>query len=155
MEGIFDTDRTFLPRLGFEFTTQRKDFRYFGYGPHESYVDMHHGSRMGMYQSTAEKEYVPYIMPQEHGNHYATKYLEMGDVYFISAQGFECCVSEYSTQELESKNHSFELEKDGLTHVRLDYKVSGIGSNSCGPQLLEKYRLQDEKVKFAFSIVKL
>ena len=155
MEGNFDTSRTFLPRLGFEFTTRRKDFRYFGYGPYESYVDMHHGSRMGMYKSTAEKEYVPYIMPQEHGNHYATKYLEMGDVYFISAQGFECCVSEYSTQELDSKNHSFELEKDGLTHVRFDYKVSGIGSNSCGPQLLEKYRLQDEKVKFAFSIVKL
>ena len=39
--------------------------------------------------------------------------------------------------------------------VAVDYKVSGIGSGSCGPQLLEKYRMQDENVKFEFSIVKL
>ena len=60
-----------------------------------------------------------------------------------------------TTKELETKQHNFELETDGLTHVRVDYKVSGIGSGSCGPQLREQYRLQDEKVKFEFSIVKL
>ena len=154
LEGNFDTSRTFLPRLGFEFTTAEDAFRYFGYGPLESYVDMHHGSKMGMYESTAEKEYVPYIMPQEHGNHYGTKFLEMGGFAFVSRQGFECNVSKFSTEELDAKNHDFELVADGLTHVRVDYKVSGIGSGSCGPQLLDQYRLQDEKVKFEFSIVK-
>ncbi|MBR2311590.1 MAG: DUF4981 domain-containing protein [Oscillospiraceae bacterium] len=155
LEGDFDTTRTFLPRLGFEFATKESAFRYFGYGPIESYVDMHHGSKMGMFESTAEKEYVNYIMPQEHGNHYNTKLLELGGFAFVSRQGFECNVSKYTAKELETKQHNFELEGDGLTHVRVDYKVSGIGSGSCGPQLLEKYRLQDEKVKFAFSIVKL
>ena len=154
LEGDFDTQRAFLPRLGFEFTTSTKDFRYFGYGPHEAYVDMHHGSRMGMYESTAQKEYVDYIMPQEHGNHYNTKYMELGDYAFVAKQGFECNVSRYSARELTEKNHNFELAGDGLTHVRVDYKVSGIGSGSCGPQLLEKYRLKDEKVFFEFSIVK-
>ena len=104
---------------------------------------------------TAEKEYVPYIMPQEHGNHYGVKLLELGGFAFVSRQGFECNVSRYSAKELEAKQHNFELETDGLSHVRVDYKVSGIGSGSCGPQLREQYRLQDEKVKFAFSIVKL
>lgn len=155
LEGNFDTTRTFLPRLGFEFATRENAFRYFGYGPIESYMDMHHGAKMGMYESTAEKEYVPYIMPQEHGNHYGVKLLELGGFAFVSRQGFECNVSKYTAKELEAKNHNFELEADGLTHVRVDYKVSGIGSGSCGPQLLEKYRLQDEKVKFEFSIVKL
>ena len=155
LEGDFDTTRTFIPRLGFEFTTKEEAFRYFGYGPIESYVDMHHGAKMGMFESTAEKEYVPYIMPQEHGNHYGVKMLQIGGYGFTSAQGFECNVSKYTAKELETKQHNFELEADGLTHVRVDYKVSGIGSGSCGPQLLEKYRLQDEKVKFEFSIVKL
>ena len=154
LEGRFDTTRTFLPRLGFEFATKEKAFRYFGYGPIESYVDMHHGAKMGMYESTAEKEYDNYIMPQEHGNHYGVKMLEIGGFTFVSGQGLECNVSKYTAKELENKQHNFELESDGLTHVRVDYKVSGIGSGSCGPQLREQYRLQDETVKFEFSIVK-
>jgi beta-galactosidase len=151
LEGSFDTTRTFIPRLGFEFATREEAFRYFGYGPIESYVDMRNGAKMGMYESTAQKEYVPYIMPQEHGNHYGVKMLELGGFTFVSRQGFECNVSQYTTKELETKQHNFELEADGLNHVRVDYKVSGIGSGSCGPQLREQYRLQDETVKFEFS----
>lgn len=50
---------------------------------------------MGFYQSNSEKEYVPYIKPQEHGNHYNTKYLKLGDYTFVSQQGFEFKVSDY------------------------------------------------------------
>ena len=154
LKGAFDTTRTFLPRLGFAFCTEKAPFRYFGYGPHEAYVDMHHGSRMGMYESDPDREYVDYIMPQEHGNHYNTKYLRLGKFSFVSGQGFESNVSAYSVAELTDKTHNFQLEKNGLANVRIDYKVSGIGSGSCGPQLMEKYRLQDATVAFAFSIRK-
>ncbi|MBP3360786.1 MAG: glycoside hydrolase family 2 [Clostridia bacterium] len=151
-DGDFDEYRTFIPRLGFEFKTQAKEFEYFGYGPYESYVDMHHGSKMGMYQSDADNEYVDYIKPQEHGNHYNTKYLKLGGYVFESTQGFEFNVSNYSTEELETKMHNYELQKDEFTNVRIDYKVSGIGSGSCGPQLMEKYQLKDKKIKFNFRI---
>lgn len=151
-EGEFDDYRTFLPRLGFEFKTSEKKFEYFGYGPYESYSDMHHGSKMGMYQSDADKEYVDYIKPQEHGNHYNTKYLKLGGFVFESNSGFEFNVSSYSKEELEHKKHNFELEKDQFTNVRIDYKVSGIGSGSCGPQLMEKYQMNDKNIKFDFSI---
>ena len=154
LDGEFDQNRTFLPRLGFEFTTENKKFKYFGYGPYESYIDMHNGSKMGMYESTAEKEYVDYIKPQEHGNHYNTKYMQMGDYEFISEQGFELNVSEYSISELSTKAHNFELKKNGVANVRIDYKVSGIGSGSCGPQLVEAYQMNDKKVNFEFSIIK-
>lgn len=152
LSGTFDTSRTYLPRLGFEFTVKEKEFAYFGYGPFESYADMHGSSKMGMYESTAEQEYVDYIMPQEHGNHFNTKYLRLGAYEFTSKQGFECNVSQYSSEELTAKQHNFELVSDGLTHVRIDYKVSGIGSNSCGPQLAERYRMNDKEVSFSFSI---
>lgn len=154
LDGGFSDDRVFLPRLGFEFTTDENKFKYFGYGPNESYIDMHHGSKMGMYESTSQDEYVDYIMPQEHGNHYNTKYLSMGDFEIISSNGMEINVSEYSAKELEKKAHNFELEKDGATHVRIDYKVSGLGSGSCGPQLMEQYMMNDKNVHFEFSIVK-
>lgn len=152
LDGAFDKSRLYLPRLGFEFTTDERIFEYFGYGPYESYIDMHHGSKMGMYKSSAGDEYVDYIMPQEHGNHYNTKYLRLGNFEFVSAQGAEINVSEYSAKELERKAHNFELEKDGLVHVRIDYKVSGIGSNSCGPELCECYRMNDSNVHFELSI---
>ena len=153
IDGTFDQKRTFLPRLGFEFRTAQKDFTYFGHGPCEAYADMRHGSWMGMFESSAEKEYVPYKKPQEHGSHYNTKYLRLGAYSFVSGQGFSANVSEYATEELASKAHDYELVKDEFTNVRIDYKVSGIGSASCGPQLMDRYRMNDGKVHFAFSIV--
>jgi beta-galactosidase len=154
LEGDYDDYRTFLPRLGYEFKTEEKNFEYFGYGPYESYIDMHHGSKIGMYQSDADSEYVNYVKPQEHGNHYNTKYLKLGKYIFESNQGFEFNVSSYSKEELETKKHNFELEKDEYTNVRIDYKVSGIGSGSCGPQLMDKYQMNDTKIKFSFSVKK-
>jgi beta-galactosidase len=53
---------------------------------------------------------------------------------------------------LETAEHTDELCSDGLVHLRIDYKVSGVGSNSCGPALEEKYRLSDEEIKFAFTV---
>ncbi len=150
----FDQKRTFLPRLGFEFKTKSSEFEYFGYGPNESYVDMHHGSKMGMYKSNAKMEYVDYIKPQEHGNHYNTKYLKLGDYEIISQEGFEFNVSEYSTAELSSKAHNFELKKDEYVNVRIDCAVSGIGSGSCGAQLVDCYRCNNEEFAMKFLIKK-
>ena len=152
--GEFDRKRTFLPRFGFEFKVCDKRFEYFGYGPYEAYIDMHHASKMGLYQSNSEKEYVPYVKPQEHGNHYNTKYLKLGDYTFVSQKGFEFNVSDYSVSELESKRHYFELEKDEYTNVRIDYKVSGIGSDSCGPHLAEQYQMNDKEICFNYLIKK-
>ncbi len=154
LDGTFDQTRVFLPRLGFEFKTTQKEFTYFGYGPGESYIDMHHGSYMGMFESNVEKEYVSYIKPQEHGNHYNTKYLNLGAYSFVSGKGFECNVSKYTSQEMTEKKHDYELEEDLYTNVRIDYKVSGIGSGSCGPQILDKYRLKDRSIHMEFAIVR-
>ncbi len=154
LDGDFDTGRTFLPRLGFEIKTKAENFRYFGYGPCEAYIDMHNAAKMGMYESSAEREYVDYVKPQEHGNHYNTKYLSIGGYDFVSESGFECNVSKYSARRLTNTAHNFELTPDSYNTVRIDCKVSGIGSNSCGPALADKYRANDEKFKLEFSIQK-
>lgn len=146
-EGVF-----WLPRFGFEFAmpADNKAFTYFGYGPTESYCDMYHGALMGLYSSDADKEYVNYVRPQEHGNHYNVKMLAIGDLCFEGS--FEANVSNYDGLMLETAEHTDELCSDGLVHLRIDYKVSGVGSNSCGPALEEKYRLSDEEIKFAFTV---
>ena len=44
------------------------------------------------------------------------------------------------------------LVKNGKTNVRIDYAVSGIGSNSCGPRIMEKYQINEKEIEFEFYI---
>lgn len=156
LSGAVREDCIWLPRLGFEFRTpyENDSFTYYGRGDGENYSDMHYHTRIGFYDSTADKEYVNYIVPQEHGNHTAAKILDMKNgLKFTSNSGFEFNVSHYSSQALADAAHTDELIKDKDTIIRIDYKDSGIGSNSCGPELLEKYRLNEKKIdNFEFFI---
>ena len=144
-----------LPRLGYEIKTpyEKARFRYFGKGPYESYCDMNRASMSDWYQSDADSEYVPYIMPQEHGNHTKTKILEMENgLTFVAKREFDINVSHYTIEAIEKANHWDELKKDNATNIRIDYKNSGLGSNSCGPELAEKYRLAEKDINFVFYI---
>jgi beta-galactosidase len=95
---------------------------------------------------------VPYVRPQEHGNHYGAKMLKIGNMLIKAETGFEFSVSNFSTNTLYNAEHTDELQKDGFVHLRVDYKMSGIGSNSCGPYLDAKYRLKEKDINFSFSI---
>ena len=146
LSGKKREDCIWLPRLGFEFKTlyDNDQFTYFGRGDSENYCDMKHHSKIGFYESDADKEYVNYIVPQEHGNHIDTKVLEMNKgLKFKSETGFEFNVSHYSKETLTFATHIDELKKEDATIIRIDYKNSGIGSASCGQKLLEKYQLND------------
>lgn len=153
LEGKVRSSAFWLPRLGFEITIPQNDaeFNYFGNGPYESYNDLCHAGRVSMYSSSANKEYVNYARPQEHGNHTNVKMLKIGKLCF-EGEGFDCNVSSYSTDSLTKAEHTDELYSDGKTHLRIDYKVSGIGSNSCGPELEKKYRLDEKDIQFAFTV---
>lgn len=155
LKGTVTENMVYLPRLGFEFSLPQdaSEFEYFAMGPYESYCDMHHHAAYGLYKSSAQKEYVPYINPQEHGNHYGAKYLKMSNgLTFVSDMPFEFNVSEYTSDALTQASHTDELIKSKNIIVRIDYKNSGIGSNSCGPELIEKYRLNDKTIDFTFVI---
>lgn len=154
LQGDIREDAYWLQRLGFEFELPKTSnaFSYFGRGPLENYYDMCHGTRIGRYQSTAGAEYVKYVYPQEHGNHIDVKSLRIGKLEFMADTSFEMNVSKYSIDALYRANHTDELIEDGKIHLRIDYKNSGLGSNSCGPKLAEKYRLSEKKIDFAFSV---
>lgn len=156
LHGIVREPCIELPRLGFEFSIPRnlQEFCYYGMGPEETYVDMHHYAKTGLHNSSASKEYVAYIMPQEHGNHYNTKFIECRDgLRFETNESFEINVSEYSSQTLTEAMHTDELKKEDVIIIRIDYKNAGIGSASCGVELDPKYRINDKKIDFCFRIV--
>ena len=154
LDGDIRKDAFWLPRIGFEFVlpASSKEFTYYGRGPIESYCDMKNSALIGLYESNTDKEYVKYVRPQEHGNHNDTKMLKIGKLLFTAEKAFEFNASNYSTSAIYKAEHTDELKADGKTHLRIDYKVSGVGSNSCGPILDEKYRLSEKKINFQFSI---
>ena len=152
--GNIRKDAIWLPRLGYELELPETTnaYEYFGRGPLENYCDMCHSCFVGMNQSSAEAEYVKYVRPQEHGNHMNVKMLRIGRLEFLSEKEFEINVSKYSVDAIYRAEHTDELVEDGKVHLRVDYKVSGIGSHSCGPGLPGKYQLKEKEIDFTFSV---
>ena len=153
LDGKVRENCMWLPRLGFEFklSSSSKKFRYYGRGPVENYCDMMLHTTTDWFDSDADKEFVNYSMPQEHGNHSNCRKLEMVDgLSFTAAKKFEINVSRFDSAAITKAKHTDELFENGCTNIRIDYKNSGIGSNSCGPVLLEKYRLEEKDINFEF-----
>ena len=153
LKGERTATKTWLPRLGFEFALPKKysAFEYFARGPIESYCDMHHWANLGLYKSDAASEYVNYVRPQDHGNHYEAKMLSIGKMK-ITGECFEFNVSEYNTKDLTKAKYTDELVKDGKIHLRIDYRDSGLGSHICGPELKKEYRIDETYIEFSFKI---
>ena len=155
LDGKIRENVIWLPRLGFEFKLpfQNDKFSYYGNGPLESYCDMTHHGEINWHESSADEEYVNYVRPQEHGNHTSVRQLKINDSFTFTAEDeMDISVLHNSIKQIHTASHTDELEKSDGTHVRIDYKASGIGSASCGPALDEKYRLSQKDIHFAFTI---
>ena len=139
----------FLPRFGLRMFLPRAfdSVEYFGYGPFESYSDKHRASMLGKYESSVADLHEDYIRPQENGSHCGCLHLAvsnaLGGCLEAVGDNFAFNASPYTQEELASKAHNYELEPCGSTVLCLDYKQSGVGSNSCGPALLPQYRLEE------------
>ena len=148
-----------LPRFGVRLFLPR-DFasvEYFGYGPYESYQDKHQASHLGVYAQAVDAMHEDYLKPQENSSHWGCRYVTLTDgAYSLTASSetpFSMNVSPYTQEELAEKKHNYELTKCGQTVFCLDYKMSGVGSNSCGPELLPQYRLEEEEFAFRFTLM--
>lgn len=155
----------FLPRFGMDFVLKggTENIEYYGKGPHENLVDMCHHVTVNHYKTTVDAEYVPYIKPQDHGNKTDVSWVCATDglgrgllVRAADGQKFEFAVSHYSPQNLFDAKHTWDLVRDDRAYLRIDYKVSGTGSGSCGPMVDKKYVLRgDEEISYAFDILPL
>ncbi len=151
----------FLPRFGLRFFLPQafQQAEYFGYGETESYADKHHAGKLGFYQTTPAQNHTDYLKPQENGSHWGCSLLKVRSEnhgFYISAtQPFSFNLSPYTQEELAAKAHNYDLKESGYTLLCLDYKMSGIGSNSCGPNLKREYRLAENEwnCKFLFQLI--
>ena len=71
----------------------------------------------------------------------------------VGAKPIAFNASVYTQEELTAKNHNYELVPCGSTVLCLDYAQAGIGSQSCGPKLMEQYQLDEETFTFEIKLI--
>ncbi|RHQ08114.1 DUF4981 domain-containing protein [Ruminococcus sp. AM50-15BH] len=148
-----------LPRFGVRMFLDKKlsAARYFGMGPQESYCDKHQAASHGLYQANVDDLHEDYIRPQENGSHYDCEHVELNNSRYgivVSAENaFSFNASYYTQEELEKKTHNYELTESDSVVFCVDYALNGIGSNSCGPVVLDQYRFDDVLFRFQFTLI--
>jgi beta-galactosidase len=135
-----------LPKIGLQFRLPKafKRVEWFGRGPFETYPDRKTGARTGVYKSTADEMFVPYIMPQDYGNRTDVGWLkvenEAGNGLLIKGgEKLNFSLHKYSTDNLSRAMYIYELQDAPTTILNVDYEVSGVGGTAI--RQLQKYRV--------------
>lgn len=148
----------FLPRLGVKMRIKDtlEQIVYYGMGPGENYVDSKSACRMGIFQNSVEGMGTNYVYPQENGHRENVRWFAAGDgrksllATMESPLGLN--LSYYTDEEIETAAHPFELKRSGDIIVHLDYRHSGLGSNSCGEEQQEEYKVKRQDFTMAFTL---
>ena len=155
--AVVSDDTVWLPRFGFRFALPEgfEDVSYFGYGPFESYEDKLLASRLSTFKTTVTENFEPYVRPQENSAHYGCKWASVtgiqGHGMLFMADKFSLSASHFPPEYLSGVKHNYELVPERESTVIIDYRNAGIGSNSCGPELLPEYRISEKEIDFEFS----
>ncbi len=153
MEGLH------IPKMGtsLELNEDLYNVQFFGLGPHENYIDKKESVYMGHFAGTVADLYEDYVRPQENGAHMDTAFVALyndmdSGIIVCSEKGFMFSARHYSDMQLTAAKHTNELNAEDVIHLNIDCVQDGLGSNSCGPQPVEKYKLYPKECEFSYTI---
>lgn len=148
-----------VPRVGVVLALPRAFSRleWLGVGPHETYSDRRASGRKGRFTSSVIEQYVPYAMPQEHGHHVDTRWLTLAteqrtSVRIAAERPFGFSASRFRAEDLFAALHTVDLVARDETVLHLDAAQRGLGTGSCGPDVLPRYRVGGGRYRFAWSL---
>jgi beta-galactosidase len=155
-----DFEMPHLPRFGFEFKMPEENERlvYFGRGEAESYIDKHYASKKGVFETTVTKHFEHYVRPQENMAHSDTDWVAVSNLSghglfaLSTGKSFSFNCAHFTAHQLTNTKHDYELVPLKETVVNIDYRHTGIGSNSCGPVLHKQWRFDDNEFTFEFRL---
>ena len=156
-----------IPKLGFrlEMPQEMEQLSWFGRGPWDSYVDRKEACLPAIYHSTVTDQYEEYILPQEHGTKQEVRWLSLtndngqGLLFAAPDQMAASAVhfrpeDNYTNKDTRSK-HTYQFKTCSTAVVNLDAVTRGLGNNSCGPDVMDKYELRAANTAFRFFIIPL
>jgi len=151
-----------LARVGLELTLAEgwERLRWYGRGPWDNYPDRKASARLAVYDSTVTDQYVPYVMPQEHGHKTDTRWVELrktsgAGLRFGAPGPFGFAARHHDDASLGKAFSTPELKAAPETYLYLDAAHRGLGTKSCGPDTAERFRLLGKHYRFRFSIAPL
>ncbi|MFC2119165.1 glycoside hydrolase family 2 TIM barrel-domain containing protein [Bacteroidota bacterium] len=152
-----------IPRIGMnmELPWEYRIMRWYGRGPQESYWDRKSGAMISLHWGTVEKQYVPYIRPQENGNKTDVRWAVLKDVrgnglLISSVEPLSITALHYRTSDLDSgskknQRHSFELVSGRFVRLNIDMKQMGVGGdNSWGARPHKEYTILPDEYSYSF-----
>ena len=151
--------RDMIPKIGMTLGVNRSlgQVEYFGRGPGENYPDSKACNIIDHYRSAAADMFEHYPKPQDNGNRmdviWATLHDSHGKGLRIDApQGIHFSIWPYSAEQIAAARHDNGLREDDYWTVNLDHKISGLGSNSWGSEVLDSYRVYLEQFSYSLTL---
>jgi beta-galactosidase len=161
-ENVFTLDKAIAdpPRLGVVLTLKPglEQLKWFGRGPFENYRDRKRAAIVDLYESTVTGQYIPYILPQEHGNHTDVRWLSLENadklgLQFVAGELLEFTASHFTAADLFAAKHTYDLKPREEVILSLDYHQRGLGTASCGPDTREPYRIAAGKYRLNYYLI--
>lgn len=125
-----------IPEIGLmvKMPKEYNQLKWYGKGPYESYWDRQLGAKIGNYQTKVEDQLVPYLKPQECGNHTAVRSAQIVNQEGIGLAlnglpTIELSVLPYTPFQLEAADHGYKLPKSCYTVVRINLAQTGVGGD--------------------------
>ncbi|MEH7381219.1 glycoside hydrolase family 2 TIM barrel-domain containing protein [Bacillus sp. JJ1533] len=147
-----------LPRIGvtMHLNQDYNNVTWYGRGDSESYQDTKRSQPIGLYSQTVQEMHTDYVYPQENGSRCDTSFLAVAkgeNAYLINfKEEYDFTIHNYETSAIEEAKHRGKIKKSPFNVLTIDYKQSGVGSNSCGEEQLPSYRTVIEDFRLQFEI---
>lgn len=165
MDVVFDLspDLPELPCVGItaKIPAYYRNITWFGAGPHESYPDRSAGAFLGLYADSPASLEVPYVVPQENGNRTGVRSIRLSGlqangvlprklqpaVTIAPDRPVHMGVSRYTPENVWEARHTCDLVDisggdEGYYFLTINRAQRGVGTATCGPDTLEKYRVR-------------
>jgi len=131
---------------------------WYGRGPWEDYPDRRASTIVGSFRSTVTEQYVPYILPQEHGRHGDVRRLSLTDergsgLVVEGRPKVDFTASHYTAGDLYAARHTSDLEPRPEVVLSLDHAQRGLGTSACGPDTHPRHRLEARRYRFAYVLL--
>jgi beta-galactosidase len=148
-----------LPRVGVVLALP-SDFEHvdwFGRGPWENYPDRLAATVVGRFRSTVTDQYVPYVLPQEHGHRGDVRWLELSDeegrgLRVAGHPRFGFTASRFTAHDLFTARHTSDLVPRPKVVLSIDHAQRGLGTASCGPDTAPRFRLLSAAYRFSYGL---
>jgi beta-galactosidase len=146
-----------LPRIGvaLELPAALEQLEWYGRGPWENYGDRLASTVVDRFHSTVTGQYVPYILPQEHGHRSDVRELSLRDgagfgLQVLGRPAIGFTASHFRASDLYAARHTCDLEPRSEVILSLDHAQRGLGTASCGPDVRAPYRLNASSYRFSY-----